>query len=74
MIFIKNIITPYCLLSTAYCLLLRSRIPYLTIDYRFPGKWAQGLWIRLRGSIVDRQGEDEIRQLRVIVNYDIPVF
>ena len=46
----------------------------LTIDYRFPSEWAPGLWIRLRGSILDRQGLDDIEQFRVIVNYDIPVF
>jgi uncharacterized membrane protein len=46
----------------------------LTVDYRFPGKWAPGLWIRLRGSILDRQVEDDVEQFRVIVNYDVPVF
>ena len=46
----------------------------LTIDYRVPGEWSPGLWFRLRESIVDRQGEDKIRQFRLIVNYDVPVF
>jgi hypothetical protein len=31
-------------------------------------------WIRLRGSILDRQVEDDVEQFRVIVNYDVPVF
>jgi hypothetical protein len=46
----------------------------LTVDYRFPSQWAPGLWIRLRGSILDLRGEDEITNFRAIINYDVPVF
>lgn len=45
----------------------------LTVDYRLTGTWASGLWIRLRGSTLDREGEDEIRQVRIIINYDMPI-
>ncbi|HFD80037.1 MAG TPA: outer membrane porin, OprD family [Gammaproteobacteria bacterium] len=47
-----------------------------TVDYRFPGGPARGLWLRLRAAFLEQDGDEgnDDRQLRVIVNYDFPVF
>ncbi len=46
----------------------------VTFDYVFPEGWLQGLWLRLRGAWLSEDGapRDEY-QLRVIVNYELPI-
>ena len=46
----------------------------LTVDYRFQEGWLRGLWLRVRGSLL-RSSIDgfDSEQVRVILNYDIPV-
>ena len=46
----------------------------LTVDYRVQRGALRGLWIRVRGSIVDVEGASRNReQVRVILNYDLPI-
>ena len=46
----------------------------LTIDYRVQRGRFWGFWFRVRGAYVNEIGTgDELHQLRVILNYDIPV-
>ncbi len=46
----------------------------LTFDYRFHDEWAPGLWLRVRGSFVHQEKASDVTQLRVIVNYEFPIF
>ncbi len=48
----------------------------ITVDYRFADGLLQGLWIRARSAYVDRDGDagKDIRDYRVIVNYEVSVF
>ncbi len=45
----------------------------LTVDYRVgEGRW-RGFWLRIRGSLLDVDGERNMsKEVRVIINYDIP--
>ena len=46
----------------------------LTLDYRFEKGGLRGLWLRLRGSNVHIDGEPrDSNEVRVILNYDIPI-
>jgi hypothetical protein len=46
----------------------------LTVDYKIEeGRW-RGFWLRLRGSALDIDGaEDTAWQVRVILNYSLPI-
>jgi len=48
----------------------------ITVDYRFRAGVLKGLWIRARSAYVDRDGDtgNDIRDHRVILNYEVPVF
>lgn len=46
----------------------------LTFDYRFHEEWVPGLWLRLRGSFLHREKDNDVTELRVIVNYEFPIF
>lgn len=52
---------------------IRDRIDFRRAVCR-PGLRPFRVRSQLRGSILDRQGLDDIEQFRGIVNYDIPVF
>ncbi len=54
---------------------LPDRIEYdLTIDYKPPTGLLEGLWLRLRYAHVDVDGDGAtVRDIRVILNYDIPL-
>ncbi len=45
----------------------------LTVDYKPPGGFLQGLWIRARYNYIDIEdsGED-VHDVRLIVNYTLP--
>jgi len=47
----------------------------LTLDWRPPGKWWNGLWLRLRHARLDRNGGDldDVRDWRVVLNYTLPI-
>jgi hypothetical protein len=46
----------------------------LTLDYHVERGLLRGLWLRVRGSVLDTDGADSIgHQLRVVLNYSIPV-
>jgi hypothetical protein len=46
----------------------------LTLDYRVQEGRLRGFWLRIRGSLLDIDGVDRTgKQLRVVVNYSIPV-
>ena len=47
----------------------------LTLDYKIPEGRLKGLWFRLRGAsaLIDAPGQDTARQVRFIINYDLPV-
>jgi hypothetical protein len=46
----------------------------LTLDYRIKQGMFRGLWLRLRGSIVDDDAASRTsNDLRVILNYDVPL-
>ena len=45
----------------------------LTVNYRVTRKgWLEGLWLRLRGAILDQGGSTQ-REIRLILNYAFPV-
>jgi hypothetical protein len=46
----------------------------VTLDYRCKGGWMDGLWIRLRSAFRSRDDNNDARDLRAIVNYEIPIF
>ena len=46
----------------------------LTLDYHVKKGRLRGFWLRVRGSVLDTDGADRIdHQLRVVLNYSIPV-
>jgi hypothetical protein len=47
----------------------------LTLDYKIPEGRLKGLWLRLRGAsaLIDAPGQDTARQVRFIINYDLPL-
>ena len=47
----------------------------LTVDYRFQRNFLKGLWLRMRGAYVDQDGPDgiDVKDFRVIVNYELPI-
>lgn len=47
----------------------------ITLDYKPKAKKYKGLWFRLRGAFVDRDGNsgEDLKDIRFIVNYDFPV-
>jgi hypothetical protein len=46
----------------------------LTLDYRLQKGRLRGLWLRVRGSLLDTDGVDRTgKELRVVLNYSIPV-
>jgi len=44
-----------------------------TVDYKIDDGPLQGFWLRLRGSIVDSDGGGNSEELRLILNYDLPL-
>jgi hypothetical protein len=46
-----------------------------TIDYKIADGRLRGLWFRLRGAFsrIDAPGQGDARQVRFIINYDLPV-
>ena len=46
-----------------------------TIDYRFQRGFLKGLWLRLRGAYLDRDGPEgnDVKEFRAIINYELPV-
>jgi hypothetical protein len=46
----------------------------LTVDYRVPWKqpaFLQGMWLRVRGAVVDEEGRDQLGyQVRIILNWE----
>ena len=53
---------------------LPDRTEYnLTIDYKPPGGFLEGLWIRARYARLDIEGDGEtVRDIRLILNYSLP--
>ena len=51
--------------------------PGLTVDYRLQSEWLNGLWLRARAAFVDQDddvaGAGDVRDYRVILNYDLPI-
>ncbi len=49
----------------------------ITVDYRFQSRAARGLWLRVRAAFLDRDedvnGGFDIRDYRVILNYELPL-
>ncbi len=47
----------------------------LTIDYRFKKDFLKGLWLRMRGAYLNQDGPDavDVKDFRVIVNYELPI-
>ena len=46
----------------------------LTLDYRVHEEWVPGLWLRVRGSVLKVERGEKVEQLRVILNYELPIF
>jgi len=47
----------------------------LTLDYRVQGGLLRGLWLRARAAIHNENGAEETgHDLRIILNYEIPIF
>ena len=50
----------------------------LTVDYRFQSGLLEGLWLRARAAFVDQDddvaGATDVNDIRVILNYDLPIF
>jgi hypothetical protein len=48
-----------------------------TVDYRFQNRLFKGLWLRARAAFVDRDddvaGAGDVEDIRVILNYDLPI-
>jgi hypothetical protein len=45
----------------------------LTLDYRLRERWAEGLWVRVRGAYIDQDedlGGDDFFDFRIILNYE----
>lgn len=45
----------------------------ITLDYRLNDGFLRGLWLRLRWGRLDQKLADDLDEVRVIVNYDLPV-
>jgi hypothetical protein len=49
----------------------------ITVDYRFQSKLLKGLWLRARAAFVDQDntvaGASDVDDIRVILNYDLPI-
>jgi hypothetical protein len=46
----------------------------LTVDYRVTKKgWVEGLWLRLRGALVQDGGRTTEKEIRLILNYEFPL-
>lgn len=47
----------------------------LTVDYRFKRDFLKGVWLRLRGAYVNQDGPEgiDVKDFRVIVNYELPI-
>jgi hypothetical protein len=46
----------------------------LTVDYRVTKKgWLEGLWLRLRGALVQDGGRTTENEIRLILNYEFPL-
>ena len=45
----------------------------LTLDYKPEDGKFQGFWIRVRGAFLDRSGAGSSNNIRIILNYDLPV-
>ena len=53
---------------------LPDRTEYdLTVDYKPPEGFLQGLWIRARYNYIDTDGDgEEVHDFRLIINYTLP--
>ena len=49
----------------------------ITIDYRFQSRVLKGLWLRARAAFVDQDndvgGTGDVEDIRLILNYDLPI-
>ena len=49
----------------------------ITVDYRFQSELLKGLWLRARAAFVDQEndvaGAGDVNDLRVILNYELPI-
>jgi hypothetical protein len=49
----------------------------ITVDYRFQSGALKGLWLRARAAFVDQEddvaGASDVRDYRLILNYDLPI-
>jgi len=49
----------------------------ITVDYRFQSELLDGLWLRARAAFVDQEddvaGASDVDDIRVILNYDLPI-
>jgi hypothetical protein len=47
----------------------------ITLDYKPVADTFKGLWFRLRGAILDQDGDggENLNEIRIIVNYDFPI-
>jgi hypothetical protein len=47
----------------------------MTVDYRFNNASVEGLWLRVRGAYVNQDGPggQDIRTIRAILNYSLPI-
>jgi hypothetical protein len=49
----------------------------ITVDYRFQSAALKGLWLRARAAFVDQEndvaGASDVEDVRVILNYDLPI-
>jgi predicted porin len=49
----------------------------ITVDYRFQSEVFKGLWLRARAAFVDEDndaaGPGDVDDIRVILNYDLPI-
>ncbi len=49
----------------------------ITVDYRFQSDALKGLWLRARAAFVDQEndvaGASDVNDIRVILNYDLPI-
>lgn len=47
----------------------------LTVDYRFKSDFLKGVWLRVRGAYLDQDGQEgiDVKELRAIINYELPI-
>ncbi len=52
-----------------------DRIEYdITLDYKPPTGFLEGLWLRARYNLIDTEGDDDkVHDFRLIINYTIPL-